>query len=145
MSMTDVFYSLGKSDALKLREEASNLDGTQITERETAVPDFDPQKDYTAWPAGSPVKDEGQVWTLLIPHNASHYPGVRPSTNRACWGLAHTKNPARAKAWVDSYGTSGLYMKDECYKENGIVYRSKRDNQDRKASVLPDDWEIVTV
>lgn len=145
MSLTDVFYSLGKSDASKLREEASGLDGTQLTEREAAVPDFDPQKDYSAWPAGAPAKDEGQVWTLLIPHNAAHYPGVRPSTNRACWGLAHTKNPARAKAWVDPYGTSGLYMKDECYEENGVVYRSKRDNQDRKASVLPEDWEIVTV
>lgn len=146
MSMTDVFRSLGRSDALKLRQEANTMSGTQIIDQEHAIPAFDPQKDYSSWSAGSPVADEGQVWTLIIPHNASHYPGVRPSGNRACWGLAHTKDPKRAKPWVDSYGTSGMYMKDECYIDSdGIVHRAKRDNLTFPASVVPSDWDTVII
>lgn len=65
MSMIDIFRSLGRSDALRLREEAASLTGTQIIAREMAVPAFNPQRDYNAYPVGSPVTDEGQVWTLI--------------------------------------------------------------------------------
>lgn len=143
MSMTEVFRSLGRADALKLREEAHSLTGTQIIDREHSVPLFDPQKDYSTWPAGSPVADEGQVWTLLQPHNAAHYAG-RPPTLRALWGLAHTTNPAKAKAWVDPYGTSGMYMTGECYKDkDGAVWRCKQDNTVYPADAWPDGWEAV--
>lgn len=145
MSMIDVFRELGKANALKLREEAANLTGTQIIDREHAAPAFDPKKDYSAFPAGAPVTDEGQVWTLIQPHNAAHYPGVRPSTNRACWGLAHTTNPAKAKPWVDAYGTSGMYMAGECYKaEDGTIKRALQDNLVYDADALPDAWEEVS-
>ena len=144
MSMIDAFRSLGRADALKLREEAHSLNGTQIIDREYCAPAFDPQKDYSAWPAGSPVTDEGQVWLLIQPHNAAHYEG-RPSSLRALWALAHTTNPAKAKPWVDAHGTSGMYMKGECYKaEDGAVYRAKADNLVHDAAALPGSWEIVT-
>ena len=145
MSMIDVFRSLGRSDALRLREEAHSLNGTQIIDREHSAPAFDPKKDYSAYPVGAPVTDEGQVWLLLQPHNAAHYPDLRPSTNRACWGLAHTTNPDKAKPWVDAYGTSGMYMKGEVYRdEDGLVHRAKQDNMVRDASALPEAWELVS-
>ena len=143
MSMTEVFRSLGREDALRLRKEASSLNGTQIIDREHSVPAFDPQKDYSAWPVGSPVMDEGQVWLLIQPHNASHYAG-RPSTLRALWGLAHTTNPAKAKPWVDPYGTSGMYMLGECYAdEDGVVWRCKQDNTVYDATAWFDGWEMT--
>lgn len=143
MSMTDVFRSLGRADALKLRAEAYSLNGTQIIDREVSIPAWRADADYSAWPAGSPVTDEGQVWTLIQPHNAAHYEG-RPASLRALWGLVHTTNPERAKAWVDPLGTSGMYMKDECYKdENGVVYRCKDDNTVHPASSVPDAWEVL--
>lgn len=143
MSMTDIFRSLGRSDALKLRENASTMSGTQIIAQEHAAPAFDPEKDYSEWPAGSPVTDDGQVWTLIQPYNAANYEG-RPSTLRALWGLAHTKDPKRAKPWVDAYGTSGMYMKDECYMDKaGVVHRAKDDNTVHDAVALPDAWEAV--
>lgn len=143
MSMTDIFRSLGRSDALKLREEAHGLTGTQIIDREHSAPAFDPTKDYSAYPVGAPVTDEGQVWLLIQPHNASHYEG-RPGTLRALWGLAHTTDPARAKPWVDPYGTSGLYMRGECYKAaDGTVYRATADSLAYDASALPASWEAV--
>lgn len=141
--MIDVFRSLGRADALKLREEAHSLTGTQIIDREHSIPAFDPQKDYSAYPVGSPVTDEGQVWTLIQPHNAGNYAG-RPSTLRALWGLAHTTNPAKAKPWVDAYGTSGMYMKGEVYKDaDGLVHRAKQDNLVYDAAALPDAWELA--
>lgn len=143
MSMIDVFRSLGRADALKLREEAHNLNGTQIIDREHSAPVFDPTKDYSGFPAGAPVTDEGQVWLLIQPHNAAHYTG-RPSTLRALWGLAHTTNPAKAKPWVNAYGTSGMYMTGECYRaQDGTVYKAKRDNLVHDAASLPDAWETV--
>lgn len=143
MNMIDVFHNLGRNDALKLREEAANLNGTQIIDREYSAPAFDPKRDYSAFPAGAPVTDEGQVWLLIQPHNAAHYAG-RPSTLRALWGLAHTTNPEKAKPWVDPYGTSGMYMQGECYKaKDGTVYRAKDNNLVHDAAAYPDGWEVV--
>lgn len=141
--MIDIFRSLGRSDALKLREEAASLTGTQIIDREHSAPAFDPTRDYSAWPICSPVSYGGQVWLLIQPYNAANYAG-NPSTLRALWGLAHTTNPKRAKPWVYPYGTSGMYMTGECYKgTNGVVYRAKRDDLVYDATAYPDGWEAV--
>ena len=143
MSMMDIFRSLGRADALKLRQDAASLTGTEIIDREHSAPAFDPGKDYSAFPVGAPVTDEGQVWTLIQPYNAANYEG-RPSTLRALWALAHTTNPARAKPWVDAYGTSGMYMSGECYRdEDGVVHRAKSDNLVHDAAAYPAGWETV--
>lgn len=143
MSMIDVFRSLGRADALKLREEAHSLSGTQIIDREFSIPAFDGKKDYSEYPVGSPVTDEGQVWTLIQPYNAANYAG-RPSTLRALWSLCHTKNSAKAKPWVDPYGTSGMYMTGECYKDaNGNVWKAKQDNLVHDAAAWSDGWEMI--
>ena len=86
----------GADDAAALRTKANTMTGTEIIAAEIAVPDFDAQKDYSACPAGTPVADEGQVWTLITPYNAANYQG-RPSTLRALWGLCHTTDPAKAR------------------------------------------------
>ena len=141
----EVLRDLGKREATELRQNASEMDGTAIIAMERAVPAWNKQQDYTGWPAGAPVADEGQVWLLIQPHRAADYEG-RPSTLRALWGLAHTKDPTRAKPWVDPYGTSGMYMTGECYRaEDGTVYRCKQDNCVYDAQALPSAWEEVEV
>lgn len=141
----DMLRRNGAADATALRSEASNLDGTAIIAREGSVPDFVPGKDYTGWPAGAPVADDGQVWQLIQPYNSKDHPG-RPAELRAIWGLCHTKDPARAKPWVDPYGTSGMYMTGECYRsEDGKIWRCKQDNTVHDALALPEAWEEVTV
>ena len=143
--MIDIFRSLGRANALALREEAKDLTGTEIIDREHCIPAFDPQRDYSDFPVGAPVTDEGQVWILIQPYNAANYTG-RPSELRALWGLAHTKNPAKAKAWVNPLGTSGMYMADECYKaDDGKVYRCKFDNTVFNADAHPAGWEEMTI
>lgn len=126
-----VMYNEGMRDALDLANRAPRMDGTAIIAEEDHIPAWNPKADYSKQPAGIPVRDEDQVWILLIPHNAANYIG-RPAENRALWGLAHTKDPAKAKPWVASYGTSGLYMIDECcvWPVDGVdhVFRNKQDN-----------------
>lgn len=139
----DVFYNAGRAAALDLRGAAHSMTGTEIIDRERDAPTFDPQRDYTSWPAGAPVCDDGQVWLLLQPYNAANYP-QRPAELRALWGLAHTTKPAKAKPWVAPFGTSGMYMRGECYRDdNGTVWRCLRDDVIHPASALPDAWEAV--
>lgn len=131
---------LGREDALDLRWAAKDLDGTAIIDREQQVPAFDPEKDYSSWPVGAPVADEGQVWTLLQPYNAAAQSG-RPATLRALWGLCHTKDPDRAKPFVAPYGTSGLYMEGECILWQGRVMRCTQDATVHDPEALPQAWE----
>lgn len=136
--------SQGRADALDLRSRAANMTGTEIINEEEKIPAFSTKKNYLEWQKGWPVADEGQVWTLLQPYNAANHAEHKPSTLRAHWGLTHTKDPHKAKPWVDAFGESGMYMKDECYlAENGKVYRSKQDNLVYDADALPSAWEEV--
>lgn len=137
-----VMRDAGRRDAADLRARAPDLDGTAIIREEVKAPDFDPTKDYTDWPRGAPVTDEGQVWLLLQPHNAAHSEG-RPSTLRALWGLAHTKDPDKAKPFVAPYGTSGIYMAGECVLEDGAVYRCNRGNVVHPPAELPEAWDKI--
>lgn len=138
----DTLRKQGKASALALREKAPSMTGTELIAEEDFAPDFDPNKDYSKWKAGAPVRDEGQVWVLLQPHNAAHYSG-RPSGNRALWGLAHTTDPKNAKAWVAPYGTSGLYQRGECCKVEEQVYRSTEDDNPYSPTDYPLWWAKV--
>ena len=142
----DVMRQQGRADALDLRSRAAEMDGTAIIAEEAKAPEFDPEKDYSGWPVGAPVRDGEQVYKLLQPHNAAHYPGVRPANSPTLWSVTHTKDPARAKPWKKPDGTSGMYMTGECYlAEDGVtVYRALRDSLVYDAAALPEAWEALT-
>lgn len=141
----DAMKAQGLADAADLQSRAASMDGTALIAEEQKIPQFDPSKDYSNWAVGSPVweavEGERQVFTLLQPHNASHYPGSSPSTLPALWSIRHTKDPKKAKPWLASNGTSGLYELDECAVQNGHVYRNKRDNNEFSPEAMPSYWE----
>ncbi len=144
LDLKEILYKAGQANALALRVEADDLDGTAIIAREHDVPDFIPGKDYSGWPVGAPVRDGGQVWQLIQPYDSSAHPG-QPAELRALWGLCHTKDPAKAKPWMAPLGTSGMYMAGECYRAgDGTVYRCLQDNMVYDAMALPSAWEVVT-
>lgn len=136
--------SQGRADALALRQQATGMDGTALIAEESKIPPFNPAGDYSKWPAGAPVWEdvngERQVFTLLQPYNASYYQGT-PSTLPALWSIRHTKDPAKAKAWLAPNGTSGLYEKEECCVEGGRVYRNTYSSNEFSPSALPARWE----
>lgn len=135
---------LGRQHALDLRSRADAMDGTGIIAEENKIPIFDPKKNYLSWVVGAPVKElvdgEFQTFKLIQPYNAAHYTGT-PSTLPALWSICHTKDPKRAKPYVEPNGISGMYMKDECYIEEGLVYRCKEDNVVHDSVDRPDVWE----
>lgn len=143
----EIMKMQGNIDALDLQSRSPSMTETEIINEEEKIPRFNPKKDYSSWKPGYPVIDEEQVWILITPHNASYYEGT-PSTLRSLWGLAHTTNPEKAKEWIAPYGTSGLYMKNECCIDsnadnNGIVYRSIVDNNAYAPSDYMANWEVV--
>ena len=115
--ITDVLNEVKKMAALAakdLRDRAPGMTGTEIIAEEDYIPFWNENKDYSNVAIGSPVKDEGQVYALLQPHNASYYPGARPKDLAALWRVKHTTDPAKAKPWVKPTSTSDMYLKDEC-------------------------------
>lgn len=132
----------GKADALGLVTRIPSMTDTEIIDEEDKIPQFDPAKDYTGYAVGFAVQDAGQTYGLIQPHNASHYPEQRPSVLNALWGVKHTKNPLKAKEYVRPLGTSGLYMKDECYKDGETVYISQIDNNAYTFAEYPKGWRV---
>lgn len=136
---------MGRSSAKGLRESAvaGKVTDTEIIDREESVPSWSNLRDYTGAPIGTPVAHEGQVYGLLQPHNAAHYPDTTPAMLAAMWRAKHTTNPAKAKPWVKPTSTSDMYLAGECMVwTDGSIMRSVRDtiySPDEYAG----DWEKV--
>lgn len=140
-----VFRANGRADALDLRGRAADMDGTAIIAEETKIPVWDGARDYSLWPMGAPVVYNGNVFGLLQPHNAAHYPDANPGNTPALWGVKHTKDPRKAKPWLASLGTSGMYMAGECCVYGGVVYRSTADNNPYSPADYAAWWEVVVL
>ena len=139
--------NMGKADALALRQKcvAGEITDTEVINQEQAIPAWSADKDYTKSAVGTPVIHEGQVYGLIQPHNAAHYPGTNPATLQALWRVKHTTDPAKAKPWVKPTSTSDMYLVGECMVwTDGTVKRATRDT-----IYSPDeysaDWEEVAV
>ena len=136
----------GRADALDLVSRLPNMTDTEIINEEEKIPAWDGAKDYTSYPVGFvvsfPINGELNIFGLLQPHNAAYYPDTNPDNNRALWSLKHTKNPLKARGYVRPSGTSGLYMKDECYKDGEVVYISAIDNNAYTFEEYPQGWTI---
>lgn len=135
--------AIGLQAATALQEQALDLTGTQIIDREADIPEFDPAVQYLNWTAKSVVRDNNQVWSLLQPYDSITHT-ERPENARDRWGLCHTKNPKNAKPYVEPQGTSGMYMKDECCVQNDVVYISLIDNNVWPPDQYPAGWKEYT-
>lgn len=134
---------VGLRAAEDLQAATPDMDGTQLIDREGDIPDFDPDKhQYLNWAAGSVVRDNDQVWKLLQPYDSTIYTD-KPENLRTQWGICHTKDPAKAKPYIEPLGQSGVYMKDECCKVGDDVYKSLIDNNVWEPTSYPAGWEKV--
>ena len=122
----------GRLDALDLAGRASGMDATAIIAEDTKVPLFVPGADYSKCAPGSPIGEiidgELQVFTMITPVNTANYPGITPNTERSLFSLCHTKDPKKAKPFLHSQGTSGMWMIDECCTKDGRVWQSLQSN-----------------
>lgn len=122
----------GRTDALDLRNRAKDMDATAIIAEDSKIPLFEEGKDYSSWPTGSPigqiVDGELYVFTMITPVNTANYPGITPYTERSLYSLCHTKDPAKAKPFLPSLGTSGMWMIDEVCTKDGHVWKSLKND-----------------
>lgn len=137
---------IGLQAAEVLQAKAPEMDGTALIYNEDDIPEFNPDKhQYLNWNTGEVVRDDGQVWQLIQPYDSNIYKD-HPKDMRAQWGLCHTKNPLKAKPYVEPLGRSGMYMKGECcIAKDGSVRRSKIDNNVWPPTEYPDGWEMVEI
>ena len=96
----EIMRKQGRADALDLAARAPQMDGTAIIAEESKVPAWNENAVYTSAQVGYPVQDNGQVYTILMPHTPAHNPGSRPADLRAIYSLLHTTDPAKAKPWT---------------------------------------------
>lgn len=140
----------GKVDALDLAKRAKDMDGTAIIAEEHKIPLFIWGTDYSGCPVGAPIAEiidgEVQIFTMITPINTAHYPGITPNTMRSLYSLRHTKDPAKAKPWIASQGTSGLYETGECCTYNGKTWRNLHHNNEYPPETIgvENRWEEVT-
>ena len=85
----------GRADALGLAARAPQMDGTAIIAEESKIPAWSENAVYTSKQVGYPVQDNGQVYTILMPHTPAHNPGSRPADLRAIYSLLHTTDLPR--------------------------------------------------
>ena len=80
----------GRTDALDLRHRAPTMEDADIVAEQSKIPVFEPDKNYSAWEVGAPVKElvgeEYKVFKLLVPHNANEHNGT-PSTLTNLWAV----------------------------------------------------------
>lgn len=145
IALKEIMRSQGKADALDLANRASTMDGTAIIAEESKVPLFVWGMDYSVCPVGSPIGEiidgELQIFTMITPVNTANYPGITPNTERSLYSLCHTKDPAKAKPFVDAQGTSGMYKLGECCTDAGHVWRNLYEDNVYRPTALPERWE----
>lgn len=136
----------GRADALALASVAHEMTGTDLIHNEDKIPAWSESAVYTAEHVGYPVRDGGQVFTILQPHTPAHNPGVRPADLPAIYSIQHTKNVEDAKEHQAPFGTSGMYMEDEVCIRLGQTWRSlKNDNPYPPGEVGTEAfWEVVS-
>ena len=91
-------------------------------------------------------RSRGQIYRCIQAHTV--YPGEeetrRPEVFRAAWGIYHGRTLATAKPYVAPLGTSGMYMKDDCFVwTDGNVYRVLVDNYVWTPETYPAGTEII--
>ena len=100
----------GKADALALRNAAPTMADSELIASVSCIPKFNPNKDYSNWAFGSPVKElvdgEYSVFRLLVPHNAKKHSGT-PSTLTDLWAVCVAEEPE--PTWNDQIEAQVVY------------------------------------
>lgn len=93
---------------------------------------------------GEPCTHAGQSWKCCQAHNTNNNPDIEPGKSPAQWVPFHTKDPAKAKPFIQPTMKEDSYMTGEvCLWTDGTIKRSKVDYNTYSPDVYPDNWEDV--
>ena len=143
MIVLNAMKSQGATDASILAEKSvsGEVDGTGLISVQHQIPKWR----RTDVPIGTPYQYEDQIYKLWQTHDATQQGDWTPDKAVSLWGICHTKDPKLAKLFVTPSGTRGMYMKDDCCKYDGKIYRSKVDNNVYNPKDYPQNWEEVEI
>lgn len=137
-------YNQGSEDALMLQGNADDMSGTELYEEEKKIPNFAEAvkvKNVLQRSVGFVcLSSAGRVVRLIQPYDSDIFT-AEPEELPAQWGFKWSKNPEHALPFI-AISTSP-YMKDEVCSEDGVVYKSKIDNNVFAPSAYPQGWETV--
>lgn len=137
----NTFRAKGKSDAKALQAQAKDLTATELIANEGRIPEWEPNKDYSSWAIGAPVRYDNQIWVLVEPHSALIIP---PKEDVSNWRICHSKDAQYVKPWATPVGSFGHYLKDEVYQDaNGMIWKCLQEDTIFSASDFPEYWEKI--
>ena len=136
----------GRATALAIQEKSSNMTGTELNAEVDYIPSFLSAKSTmnmlnrkTGMTDGFVCKSSaGRVVRLLQPYDSDIFTG-EPEELPAQWGFVWSNDPAHAQPFV-AISTSPYMIGNVC-SENGIIYRSKIDNNVHAPSAYTQGWE----
>lgn len=133
----------GKLAAQAVQTRSSEMTGTELNAEVNYIPDFTAackKMNMLNRSVGFVCKSSaGRVVKLLQNYDSTIFT-QEPEELPAQWGFVWSDDPAHALPFV-AISTSP-YMKGNCCTEDGVVYRSKIDNNVHAPSAYPDGWEI---
>ena len=140
----ELLKSSGKAKAQAVQENASAMTGTELNAERDYIPSFKAAcetMNMLERPYGFVcLSSAGRVVKLIQPYDSTIYTG-EPETLPAQFGFVWSNNPEHALPFV-AMATSP-YMTGNCCTEDGVVYRSKMDNNVHSPSAYPQRWERV--
>lgn len=93
---------------------------------------------------GEPCTHAGQAWRCCQAHNCNNNPDIEPGKSPAQWAPYHTKDPKKAKPFIQPTGAHDTYQTGECCVwTDGSVKRSTADNNAYSPADYPQWWEDV--
>ncbi len=134
----------GKQQAELVQSKASEMTGTELNAEKDYIPDFKSaveKKNMLDRKIGFVCKSSaGRVVKLLQNYDSTIYTG-EPEELPAQYGFVWSKDPAKALPFI-ALSTSP-YDEGDCCTEDGVVYRSKIENNVYAPSAYPQGWEVV--
>ena len=138
----DTMKKYGKLVAEGIQAKAPEMNGTELYEQDSYIPDFNPKRQYLNFKAGYVCKSKaGRLVRLIQPYDSTIYT-QQPEELTAQWGFYWSKDPKKALPFI-ALATSP-YDTGDCCTEKGGVYRSKFDGNVHAPSAWPEGWEVVT-
>lgn len=142
----DTFRRYGKTTALCVQDNASEMTGDELYNESRFIPSFIMaciNKNMLKRSAGFVcISPSGRIVELIQPYDSDIYTST-PEDLRSHWRFKWSKNPKHALPFIcitESYYTFG----DCCIGEDGIVYRSKLDVNTWNPLEFPQYWEAMT-
>jgi hypothetical protein len=134
----------GRLAAENVQMRAADMTGTELNAETDYIPDFRAAcgvMNMLSRKIGFVCKSSaGRVVKLLQNYDSSVFT-QEPEDLPAQWGFVWSNDPKHALPYV-AISTSP-YMAGNVCEENGIVYRSKMDNNVWAPSAYPQGWEAV--